>query len=272
MTKDQRDDRRVEKWLANSGGLPPVAGEARELLVRRLAARHRAGWICAPLNLLAAIVLASAAQSLWADREDVWRQVFIGRYMGTLVLMAAANALFLTLTRQAEARIAESLPRRATRGTYISVWIVLGRPATAAVIAATTWLVLRVGVMVWAGPGWLVVTYLVGLVASGGLAVFGLHRAATRATIAVDPMSVTIDERLRTEEALKATRLVYSLAIAASPAIMRDSAPHWLDLLEFAGFFAFLGLQMRAEPHRPWRRGPQPVPPAPRRAREGTPR
>jgi hypothetical protein len=258
-TKQERERRRIERWFKRTGPMVNVSDEAFDLLGRRLSARTRAGLTCSPLVLLACAVYASALfefPSTFSDAaQERWSKVFAGRTLITFALLAICWLLTNRLTSRAEQWIGVSLPRRTSRGSAVPLRSMLGR-ARMSILVATITLEAALLVPLFAlGYGWFAWWFLAAYLGALALTTLGLRQASTRATVAMDPSSLAIDERLRSDDSFRATNPLSSL-IVAFPALGLSGGPSGFILVwGFAGAIILLMNSLGIYIH-PWQ---QPV-------------
>jgi hypothetical protein len=246
-TKDERDRRRAQRWLTQSGGLSGLSPAAFDLLTRRLAARYRARWQCAPLFVLAGVVLASTFVDGHALGTGGWGRSFAARALTAYAVLSVETLLADALTRWAERGIAQTLPSRVSRGTAVPVAMMLGRRRTAFVLAALGLEAMLAVIVLVMRPGWLEWTYLAAFLAASWLVAVGVRQAAARATIAVDALSLAIDERLRSDEAFQATGPLLLLLAAFPSSLAFDNGTTSLGLVWAAATVIILVLRLRAD-------------------------
>jgi hypothetical protein len=223
---------RIDRWLAvYASDLEPLGEDARALVRRRLAARRRASRPAVILGVAALVVLiATAVRTLSAGDAQLAAHDWVSWDLVAITLLEAGFLSRPFLVRRAEARIATGLSHRVARGEHVRLAVVVGR----------AWIVAGVGSaglgVAWAGAllalvrGGAVtavwVACVVGAITVGGLT---LRQAMNRPAIAVDPVSLAIDERLRAEEALAVTQPLFLVWIVLPPAIFGlPGLPFWL--------------------------------------------
>jgi hypothetical protein len=254
-TKEARDWRRIERWFKHNGAMANVSDEAFDLLGLRLRARNRALLRCAPLFLVAAAILFWPGGYHYDEAgSPAFNRTFATRSLIAYAVLACAALLINVLTTRANRRIAETLPRRTSRGTAVSLKLLLGTVrltylAVAVGIEGALAVVLLVEKIEWVA--WI---FLVAYVVACSLVALGVRQAATRPTVAVDPTSLAIDERMRSEEAFGALSPLFALIIAF-PGGIAQSGPVWLSLLWFAACVPVLLLSTWAGLTRPWQSG-----------------
>jgi hypothetical protein len=234
-----------------------VSPEAFGLLTRRLAARRRAAFrVAVPLCLLVTALLGLSAVEGWsaAGPSGSQRSTSDWRLVAYAVLVAGLLVVSEVQLR-VDRRIGENLPQRVSRGTAVSTRMMLGRFRMAFVVTAVT-VEATLGITALVlQPGWFAWSYLGGFIFVCGFVGVGLRRAATRATIAVDPVSLAIDERLRSNEAFATAGLLYSLMFAMLPGAITNPP---LILLWFIATVVISGLWMLGHVRRPWPSVPMP--------------
>jgi hypothetical protein len=247
-----RDSRRAERWIVRSGGLTYLTPDAFGLLVRRLADRHRARVRCIPLFVLAVVVYLPAFHGLGAGN---WDRTFSARCLAAFAILALTGLLLNGLNSRAEQRLARTLPNRASRGTALSLRMMLGLPRMTFLVAAAVLEASLSVTLLVRHTGWLTWRYPAAYLVACALAAFGLKQAATRATMAADPVSLAIDERLRSEQAFYATSPLVAL-VFAFPASVTGNAADWLGIVWSLAGMAILLLWLWATVSRPWRSAP----------------
>jgi hypothetical protein len=244
----ERDIQRADSWIRRTGGLTYVSPAAFDLLVMRLAGRHRSLLQCSPAWVLAQAALAYAWFTPGLGTPG-WPKAFAIRQLPAFAILTIGLFVCSRLVIRADLRIARSLPRRASRGTAVSIPMMLGRARTAflagglavgGALGATTF---------WLQPGRVAWAYLAAYVAVCYFVASGVRRAAIRTTIAVDPVYLAIDERLGSEEAFAASKLWLFLLVAV-PVSASTSAD--LDLAHIAATLVIFGLSFWATLRRPW--------------------
>ncbi len=163
---------------------------------------------CAPLLLIPAGLLIAP---LWLDlarhTNPTDHATRSSPFIAACGLMTTLwLVLMLELTRRAERRIAQALPHRVSRGTAVPLRVMLGKVRTTFVVVALAVEVLMAGTWGWLMAGWVAWAFPVLLATNCSLVVLAITRAATRPTLAADPVSLAIDERLRSEDAFAAAR------------------------------------------------------------------
>jgi hypothetical protein len=255
-TPEQREQRRTERWQNRTGrGLGYLSPEAYHLLSRRLRARRRAKWICSPVYVAAVVIVVS---SVWPHRDygnPEWERRFVLRYLVAAALVTVGLLLAAELRRRAEQRIAGTVPRQVTRPERVPPWWMLGGVRSVfAVVAVLVEATLAVA-LVRVHPGRLAGEYAIGLGSACALAALGILRAARRSTLAVDDVSLAIDERLRSEDAFAATGMLYLLAITlpVSTVLQSDTIPLWLGDIWLLSSVVIQGLWFWASATPPWK-------------------
>jgi hypothetical protein len=255
-TYSDNDYQRAARWVEKSGGLVYVPPAAFDLLIRRLHARYRALWQCAPIFAIAVSALIGGAAATMGDAD--WSKGVAPWSLVALGLIDVGAVVAAVLIARADHAIGRTLPNRVSRGTAVSTLTMLGRArATFVVVALAVDAALTVMTFV-VQPGWIAWTFLVGCVIPALCVCASIRRAATRATVAVDPMSLTIDERLRSEDAFRSSGLLYLFMVSLS------TSPDLNDKLEQAriiGYVILGALWAWAVWRQPWSTTPAPVTP-----------
>jgi hypothetical protein len=252
-TKSERAARRATRWLKQTGGMAYVSPEAFELLSGRLAIRIRSLWQITPLLVLAfgeTIAVLVIATGWDADDHE---QRFAAELLPGYVLLVLALLLAKALAGRAERRLGQTLERRISRGTAVPLRTMLGRARMTNLIASS---VLQLGlavVLLVATSGWFRWLYLATVLIAYALTAFGIRQATARPTLALDPSSLAIDERLRGEDAFQAAYPLYLLSYMLFQGAAAANTPSWLFPLTFAVATATLGLWFWAANSRPWK-------------------
>jgi hypothetical protein len=246
-------DRLAARWLSREGtDLPSPSTAAQQLLADRLGARRRANLVTASS---AAIGTALLVPALSFSGDPQWRQEFYRRYLLLGIMIAVGLLLAQALVDRADRRIAAGLPHRVTRAERIGVRTVLGPAGTAQVLGsaglgaglAVVLLIDRHSSSTWIWLGW----YL----AATGATTARLWRVVNRPTVACDAGSLTIDERLRSLEALDSTRLLLTMWSSVPGLDLRShSTPAFV--IGMTGLMLTTVLHLNATSGRPWRRAP----------------
>jgi hypothetical protein len=254
-TKETREWRRIERWFKGSGPMTNVSDEAFDLLGRRLAARTRAWLTCSPLLVLsgaAYISLILRFPSSFDDAaEERWTKLYTSRALVAYALLAIATLVANHLTSRAEQRIGAALPRRTSRGAAVPLKMMLGR-ARLSILVATITIEGALAVPLFVlGYGWFAWSFLAAYLVACALVALGMRQASTRATVAMDPTSLAIDERLRSEDGYRATNPLTSI-ILAFPAVGLMNGPSPFILVWGFGGLAVLLLWSWGLQSRPW--------------------
>jgi len=244
-TQIRRDGRRADRWLDRfGGGLPPLDPAAHGLLAARLRARRRAALLCSPLLAVVAVLLLSTLAGLFQDVDlTVWAHDFAVRYLLAIVLLMVTMLAADHLWQQADRRLVGDLTRRVTRGRRVAIREMLGPRATRAT-ALTVAFQTGLGVLVAATDhgGWLTRAYVGGLVATTALTGVRLHLISARPTVAGDPASLAVDERLRANDGVAAASTLGLITLAFGPGMEGVAPPH--SALRFAWLFGYLAVQV----------------------------
>jgi hypothetical protein len=233
-TKDERDVRRGERWLNHNVGYNQVSPETFGLLVHRLAARRQALLCFVPFVAAGAVIVATTTTAIEGAGNDhaSWARLIAERALAAFAVVLIGWAVFDIVMIRAERGLAMPLPYRMSRATAVSLREMLGTSRTTFLIAAlladagfaAVLLSLRANGLEW--------FYLGGFAVGCGFVAVGVWRAATRATVALDQVSLAIDERLRSSDAVLAVVPLYLLLLAFLPAALNVSdARSWLGPL-----------------------------------------
>lgn len=188
------------------------------MLVTRLSARRRARRRVLPLGLLAVGVLVFAAVRRDASAPTAWTVLDVLLYLAVAVLAAGMGLLGTELERRADRRVAASLDRRVSRGTAVPVRTMLGGVRVAFVVTAAACHLGYAAMLLNRRSGWVSVSFVLGMALVWGVILLAVRRSVTAATVAVDPVSLAIDERLRSEQAFAAISPLFMSAFALQPA------------------------------------------------------
>jgi hypothetical protein len=249
-TKDGRNRRRAERWIARTGGLASVSEAALDLLARRLAARRRIllRWLpvlLLPVGVTGVVIVRGFGTA--GSRADVrW-------VLASYALLCALMVMIDGRISRAERRIGRTLPHRVSRSTAVNVPTMLGRARTTCLVTTLTAEAGLALVLLWVGAGWLAWTFVAAFTVACGLVAVGMRQSATRATIAVDPFSLTIDERMRSEDAFAAAGPLYVWMFAFPFETVAQAGRSWLFLLWGAVFVGTSLLRVWGVASRPWR-------------------
>jgi hypothetical protein len=229
-TQLQGQGHRTDKWLARYGSdLSGVTEPARSLLDARLAAARRARWPLAVAAVVAVPVFAWGSFALFSDAPG-GHGTFGRCFVAAVVVLQLAGLSAQALAHRADARIAAGLSRRVARGAHLTLIDVLGRRA---LVASTISFALALGwcttLFAW-GAVRVATALTIWFLLAGTATAWSVRAAVTRPTVACDAYSLTIDERLRSQEALRSVGVLTSLWISAAMAT-QDSA---VQLPEFA--------------------------------------
>lgn len=250
-TNADRDRKRAERWVGQSGGITYVPPEAFVLLMRRLAARKRSAVQCIPLVVVAVGIFGATRLNIWSPPTLRGGRTVADGTLAAYAVLAIATVVLNGLIDRAERQIGASLPHRVSRGTAVSIPTMLGRARmTFLICALATEAALGVALLS-VHAGWLASTYLVAYVVAGFLVVLGVRQEGTRPTIAMDESSLAIDERLRSEDAYSIS-IVLLLLLFVFPDTTAYS-PGWLNQVWDLGGVALAGLWVLGLSRRPWR-------------------
>jgi hypothetical protein len=204
--------------------------------------------------LLGVAVVVSGLWSLTEDQDDDWGRRRAVRFVLAIGLIAGGNLLSLELGGRAELRIARTLPVRVSRPGRLPLRTMFGRLRGVVLIIALAVEVALTAVLIEVGPGWLARVYGAGLGFAVAFVGLGIFRATIRPTIAVDDVSLAIDERLRSEDAFTPTAMLYLLLIAIPASGLLGTLPGWLVGLWIASTLLIQLLFTWAQAKPPWRR------------------
>jgi len=194
-------DRRLDRRLATyAGDLEPLDDGTRRFLRTRLAAHRRAGRPALVLTALALLVLGSLVVGVASEDPARWQDSSTLRYLVVIALVQGAALLRHRLVRRADARLVAAQERRVARDRHVGLVTVAGRTA---VLASAASAVLGVGwaaVLLVAAPGGLSAVWAACMASAVLTGALGLRRALDRPAVAVDAVSLAVDERMRAQE------------------------------------------------------------------------
>jgi hypothetical protein len=251
-TYSERDRRRTQRWLKQNHGLV-TSPEAFDLLLRRLVARHRIALWCSPLAVAVLAILGwqlaewiRTADSVAADRTyAIWS-------MGAYALFALAIVVRDWLAGRGERHIGQTLTQRVSRGTAVSVPMMLGRARMAFLVVTLVLQGALATALLAEGQGWFAKAFPLAFAVSCAFVVIGVRQAATRPTIALDPASLAIDERFRSQDAFSATLPLVFLVLVFTGSGAVKSGLRWLDLAWALSAVIICALRLWAELNPPW--------------------
>jgi hypothetical protein len=175
-------------------------------------------------------------------------QTTAGWWLAAYAAFAVAIVLRDQLNNRAERRIGAKLQHRASRSTAVSIPTMLGTARMTFLVAALT---LEAGFAVTLlaiGHGWLAWAFPLAFAVACGFVVVGARHAATRATVAIDPVSLTVDERLRSQDAFSATLpLLFLVGVLIAGNTRSAYGPGWLDDAALLGGWVILALRLWGE-------------------------
>jgi hypothetical protein len=217
-----------------------------------LAARRRGqAW---PFLLATLAIVVSLGVDLFRTTGPAhWDKNFAGRVLAAFALLATAMMVRDRLTCRADRRIGRTLLHRVSRSTAASVPTMLGPARMASMISALTLEAALAVTLLLVHHGWLAWTFPLAFAAASGCVVVGVRHAATRATVAVDPVSLTIDERLRSDDAFGATFPLFFLLLVFGGSTTSTLGPGWLEHAWKVGAFLVFGLWVWGMTSGPWR-------------------
>lgn len=263
-TQSRRGELRTDRWLTRYGSdLPGLSEDARSLLDARLAATQRARWPLAVAAVVGVPMFVRGSINLFSDDPD-GRYAYARWFVATIVVLQVGGLAAQALARRADARIAAGLSQRVARGQYLSLADVLGRRA---LVASAVSLVLAVGwcaTLFAAGTIRIAAAVSTWFLLAGAAGALGLRAAVTRPTVACDAYSLTIDERLRSQEALRPIGVLTSLWISAGMATQSAfPQPGFVPTGIYVTVILVSVLQVVALAPRRWPAPPAALPPGP---------
>jgi hypothetical protein len=176
----------------------------------------------------------------------------VGWVLVAYLLVSALAVLIYGRISSAERGIGRTLPQRVSRGTAVNVPTMLGWARTTCLVTTVTAEAGLAVALLSVGTGWVPWTYLAAFTVTCGFVAVGVRQSATRATIAVDAFSLTIDERLRSEDAFAATGPLYVWMFAFPFETVARTGRPWLDLLWLGVFVGVSALRVWGAARRPW--------------------
>jgi hypothetical protein len=252
-SKEERDERDAERWLTRSGGLGFAPSGARYLLVLRLRARRRAGWICFPLVLLSVVLLVSLFLSTPAFADDAQSQWFVGGDLLVVGLLVGSVALITELAHRGEARIPVPPELRVARDDPAPLWQILGRVRLAVAAITMTFQVAFGAALIWAHLVWIGALYVIGVLVVWAISALSVARTVRGASIAVDAFSLAIDERLRSQDAFNVTGPPAVMLLIFPAFTLLEKVPPGLAKVWILGLLALQGLWLWAQARPPWK-------------------
>jgi hypothetical protein len=237
---------------------PDLSPEARDLLLIRKAVRRSATFRVAPLFALALAFFGYWMHRAWTepvDHEERWPA------LASATMVIVALMVWREIVRRDDRRAARGLARRVSRPAAPSLTTVLGRGPTAAIVLAavvTPAMAVALFVRHQGATAWL---FTLTAVAAWLFAAFGLARAHTRPTIALDAFTLVVDDRLRSSDATCAC-IPLGLALeffGGADALGRSA---WLDVVVFGTPFVVLVLIGSGWPRNRYRPRPPSAPPS----------
>lgn len=237
--------KRLDRWTQRDRlRLDGLSWPGARLLDRRLEVRRRTAWATAGLWVAAAICFVATPS---ADVLPV-RRLDAGAWWSTTGTMLVGGAVWVrcVLIRRGEQRIAAELPRRVTSDHAVSPWRRIGlvRLANGVLIFGSS-LVVLCAVVTLAGNGLIITLYAVLFVLMTLIAVFVAWRDVARGSVAVDEVSLRVDDRWRSQSVyvalapLGAVSMVGRLFLPMSPG---PGASTWLRVLFLYGPAPFLAV------------------------------
>jgi hypothetical protein len=223
------------------------------LLLRRLDARRRVALRCAPFLVACLAILGWPLVESLRTGELVADRTYASWLTVGYALFALTIVVSERLASRAERRIGQTLTQRVSRGAPVSVPMMLGRVRMASLVVTLVLEGALAATLLAAGHGWFAKAFPLAFAVSCGLVVIGVRHAATRATIALDPVSLAIDERLRSQDAFSATLPLMFLVYVLLGLSTTTSGLRWLDLAWKLSAVIILALRLWAEFSAPWK-------------------
>jgi hypothetical protein len=207
--------------------------------------------MCAPLFVIAFAFFASLLFNAHDLGSPGWGRIFASRAFATYTLISLAGLLMNRLVHRSEVHIGRTLPSRATRTEAVSLRMMLGRVRLGFILVAVTVEGAMAVILLVVGEGWFGWSFLGAYSVTCLLVAIGVRQAASRPAVAMDPVSLAIDERLRSEDALNSIIPLESI-IFAFPSSSIPSHTPWLDLVWLISLGAVLGVGLIAKYRKPW--------------------
>jgi hypothetical protein len=266
-TKISRDDRRAQRWLTRSGMPGPISPAAWDLLAPRLSVHARTTRML--IALVAVVVAAWVPLVMWGQLgpagDPRWSDEFATRWFVLLVIVDLLALAAKEVNARADRALARSLAHRVTRAEAVPLRVILGRVRSAFLVSAVTLDAAIAIAISFVHAGWLGWGYPIAVLVAGAIVAVGIARDRARPTIAVDPVSLAIDERQRAQDVfLNLQQLVY-LPMIALPALSASAKPTlWLVPLMLGIFSVLVALSAWAGSSPPWGQRPKTsLPPTP---------
>jgi MFS family permease len=258
----------AQRWVKQSPGLGCVTPEAFGLLARRLAVRYRSALWSLPFAGACIAIFASASFLSSSQGTVVGDEAYAKRGLVAYALIAIGGIVTTGVAGHAERRLGRSLPHRVSRGTAVTIPTMLGRPRTTFLAAALGIESLLAVTLLAVNAGWFAWAFLVAVAIGAAMIAVGLWQASSRPTVAVDPVSLAIDERFRSMDAFHVAYPMIFLMLAF-PSGGFTHSPSWLQLVWLIAIVVLCVLFVWAAFKAPWgwvlsgARGVEPAPPRP---------
>ena len=252
-----RTERQIQRLGIPVWMLTPAAVA---LFARRCRARLLVSWVL--MVPAVAVVVALLYRQQLEDTRTAALDYYGFRTGLPIALFGLAVLVLAETRRRLDRRIAARLPTRVSRAERVPVLTVLGRVRAAYLIAAIVLDTALGGALFMPGHPylyayrWGFVVSLLCCIASTGL---GVAREVRRPAIAVDPVSLTIDERMRSQEAFTAAAPLMILGNLAGYGVMPlENSGRWSDFFVAVPLLS-LALWLIAQQFTPWPKpGPAP--------------
>jgi MFS family permease len=250
-TISPRAVRGAQRWVKQSPGLGYVTPEAFGLLARRIAARYGSALWGIPFAGACVVILASASSLSSSQGTVVGDEAYAKWGLVAYVLIAIGGIVTTSVASRAERRIGRSLPHRVSRGTAVSIPSMLGRSRTAFLAAALSIESALAVTLLAVNAGWFAWAFLLAVAIGAAMIAVGLWQASTRPTVAVDPVSLAIDERFRSSDAFHVAYPMIFLMVAF-PSGGFTHSPSWLQLVWLIAIVALCALLGWGVLRAPW--------------------
>jgi hypothetical protein len=166
-TYGDRDRRRTQRWLNQHQGLV-VPPDAFDLLARRLAARHRVVLWCAPFLVAILAILGWPLAQTLRTGELVGDRTYASWMMVGYALFALFIVVNHRLASRADRRIGQTLTQRVSRGTAVSVPMMLGRVRMASLVVTVVLEGALAATLLADGHGWFATAFPLAFAVSCG--------------------------------------------------------------------------------------------------------
>lgn len=241
----------TQRWLEQNGhGLQALDARTFELLRRRLAARRRALLAVGVAAVVAVGAVVWLATITIATRGDdgatPWSATAGWLLAAPVVAMVVGGALQSVVEARSDREIAATLPGRLARSERVRIAEVAGRRVVVSGAVTTVVAAVLTGVTWAAAPGWPAVTVTATTVLAALGAGARIWWALDRPTVACDPVTLTLDERIRRADVVQGAQLLVVSIIMVQlvrPFVLSPATPEALALAWFGVLPAVMVVQ-----------------------------